>query len=109
MYRARLRALDRAAADECDTVAAGFGEDWMLDREMVVEPHREVTTAEAARLVNVHPDTIRRWACMNHPERPDDPLLPRFKMRGRERTYLAESVRLAASAMRRAQLARART
>lgn len=109
MYRSRLRALDRDACNILDDTAAAFGETWMLDKPDVVDPHREVTTAEAAELVQVHPDTIRKWACMNHPDDLEKPLLPRFKKRGRERTYLAGHVLEAAGAIRRAQHARARS
>jgi hypothetical protein len=109
MYRARLRALDRNACDDCDQTAAAFGETWMLDRLPVVNPDQALTTAEAAALVSVHPDTIRKWACAKHPDKPGEPLLPRFKKRGRERTYLAVNVLAAAAAVRRNQHARART
>lgn len=108
MYRARLRALNPAACDEADATAASFGEDWMLTRPQIIEPDQELTTATAAELVNVHVDTIRKWACMRHPEHPDQPLLPRFGRRGKETTYLAERVLAAAVAMRRAQHARAK-
>jgi hypothetical protein len=108
MYRSRLRALDTAACDVLDETAVSFGEDWMLERPDVVDPDRELTTSEAAELVHVHPDTVRKWACQPHPEHPDLPLLPRFKMRGRERTYLARHILEAAAAVRRAQHTRAR-
>jgi hypothetical protein len=103
MYRARLRALDTAACDDCDDTAAGFGETWMLERPDLVDPDRELTTAEAAELVNVPVQRIRKWACADHPERTGEALLPRFKMRGKERTYLAGSVLEAAATMRRRQ------
>lgn len=92
MYRSRLRALAPAACDEADTTAASFGEDWMLAREVTVEPTTAVTTSEAAELIGVHVDTIRQWACTEHPQKPGDKLLPRFGRRGRERTYLAKHV-----------------
>lgn len=101
MYRTRLRALSVLACDEADQVAASFGETWMLDKPQIVQPDQELTTAEAAELVRVTPKRIREWACATHPENPGEPLLPRFKMRGRERTYLAVHVLAAAAAMRR--------
>lgn len=108
MYRSRLRAFDSVACDILDETAVSFGEDWMLERPNVVDPSREITTGEAAELVHVHPDTIRKWACAAHPTDPGRPLLPRFKMRGRERTYLAGQVLEAAAVIRRAQHARSR-
>lgn len=108
MYRSRLRALDVGACDILDQTAVSFGEDWMLEKPDVVDPDRELTTAEAAELCHVHPDTIRKWACAKHPHVRDQPLLPRFKKRGRERTYLAGKVLEAAAIVRRAQHARAR-
>lgn len=106
MYRERLRTLSRPACDQADEVAAGFGEDWMLAKPQRVEENQELTTVEAAQLVKVTVDKIRKWACADHPERPGEPLLPRFKKRGKERTYLAQHVLAAAAAVRRAQLAR---
>lgn len=100
MYRARLGALDPAARAECDATAASFGETWMLDQPDIIDPDRELTTIEAAELVNVPAQRIRKWAGLNHPEHADQPLLPRFKMRGRERTYLAANVLAAAALMR---------
>lgn len=109
MYRARLRTLDVGACDLIDQTAVSFGEDWMVEKQDVVDPDRELTTAQAAELVHVHPETIRKWACATHPTNRDQPLLPRFKKRGRERTYLAKHVLAAATTVKQAQLARART
>lgn len=108
MYRARLRALDVGACDLLDDTAVSFGEDWMLEKPDIVDPLRQLTTTEAAELVHVHPDTIRKWACAQHPTEHGRMLLPRFKKRGRERTYLAGNVLEAAAIVRRAQQARAR-
>lgn len=109
MYREHLRTAARHLADDCDGVARAYGETWAFEREELLDPTRELTTAEAARLVNVHPDTIRKWACMDHPADAEQKLLPRFKKRGRERTYLAGQVMEAAATIRRAQHARARS
>jgi DNA-binding transcriptional MerR regulator len=80
----------------------------MIEKLDVVDPDQDYTTSEAAELVHVHPDTIRKWASTQHPTDPDRMLLPRFKTRGRERTYLAQHVLAAAAAMRRATRQRRR-
>ncbi len=101
MYRARLNALAPAACAEADQVAVSFGEDWMIAKPDIVDPDSEMTTAEAADLIRVPIRRIYDWSQMKHPEKPGQPLLPRFKMRSRERTYLAIHVLAAASVMRR--------
>lgn len=101
MYRGRLKALAPAACAEADQLVRHYGETWLLDKERLVEPGQELTTVQAAELAQVPVKRIREWACATHPEKPGEPLLPRFKMRGRERTYLAEHVLAAAAAMRR--------
>ncbi|GAA0528646.1 hypothetical protein GCM10010172_06550 [Paractinoplanes ferrugineus] len=101
LYRARL---NLAAPDNCaeaDQLMRDYGETWMLDKPDIIDPDTALTTAQAAELVNVPVARIRKWAGLNHPEKPGEPLLPRFKMRGRDRTYLAEHVLAAAAAMRR--------
>lgn len=103
MYRAHLRAVHPDLCDQADQAAATFGESWMLERADVIEPDRELTTAEAAELVNVPPATIRKWACLDHPERPGEKVLPRFNRRGRETVYLAGKVLEAAAFLRRAK------
>lgn len=101
MYRAHLRAAAPALCAQADEVAVSFGETWMIEKPDIVDPDAELTTAEAADLVRVSVRRIRDWAQAEHPEKPSEPLLPRFKMRGRERTYLAVNVLAAAAAMRR--------
>ncbi|RKR92796.1 hypothetical protein BDK92_7278 [Micromonospora pisi] len=103
MYRTHLRAQNTRLCDQADEVAAEFGETWMLEREQLVEPEQEVTTAEAAELVHVQPHTIRQWATAKHPEDQSKTLLPRFGRRGKETLYLAGAVLEAALAVRRAQ------
>ncbi len=104
MYRAQLRALNRSACDILDDTCRDFGETWMLDKEDLVKPDDELTTTQAAELVNATPKRIREWACLDHPDQPGQPLLPRFKMRGRERTYLAQHVLAAAATMGRRRI-----
>ncbi|MCX5066637.1 hypothetical protein OOJ91_12185 [Micromonospora lupini] len=103
MYRAHLRAARPDLCDQADGTARRFGETWPLEREELIEPEQELTTAEAAALVNVPPATIRKWACLDHPERPGEKLLPRFKKRGRETVYLAGKVLEAVAVLRRAK------
>lgn len=101
MYRQHLKTAAPALCAVVDDTARQFGETWLFDKPDIVDPHRELTTAEAAELVQVPIRRIREWACATHPEDRTKPLLPRFKMRGRERTYLAGQVLAAAAAMRR--------
>jgi hypothetical protein len=101
MYRRHLATAAPAVCATVDEAAREFGETWMLEREDLVDADRELTTAEAAELVQVPIRRIREWSCATHPDDRTKPLLPRFKMRGRERTYLAQHVLAAAAAMRR--------
>lgn len=101
MYRAHLHQQAPAMAAAVDATCAGFGETWMVEKPDIVDPDAELTTAQAAELVHVDVRRIRDWAQAEHPEKPGQPLLPRFKMRGRERTYLAIHVLAAASVMAR--------
>jgi len=101
MYRARLKLLGPDSCTEADQLMRDYGETWMLDKPDIIEPEQELTTAQAAELVNVPVARIRKWACLDHPEKPGEPLLPRFKMRGKQRTYLAVNVLAAAAAVRR--------
>ncbi len=109
MYRAQLRTLDLDACDRLDQTAASFGETWMLDKPDVLQPDKDMTTSEAAELVHVSEGTIRKWACWPHPTEPDRTLLPRYGVRNRERTYLAQHVLEAAALVARGQHARAKT
>ena len=102
MYRAHLADRDQAAADGVDQLCATFGEAWMTEKPDDVDEHAQLTTAQAAELVHVTIRRIRDWAQMDHPDKPGKPLLPRFNMVGRERTYIAAHVLAAASRMKRA-------
>lgn len=102
MYRHHLHTANPGACAVLDETVRGFGQgEWLIEKEQIVEPDQELTTAQAAALVRVPVERIRKWACADHPEKPGEPLLPRFKMRGKERTYLAQHVLAAAAAMRR--------
>lgn len=103
MYRQRLEKLNPDAAADCDATASQFGETWMLPHETHIDPTQELTTEQAAQLINVAPKTISNWASLDHPENPHQKLLPRFKKRGRERTYLAQDVLTARAALLRAR------
>jgi hypothetical protein len=101
MYRRHLLTAAPGVCASVDDTTRAFGETWLLETEDIVDPQAELTTAQAAELAQVSIQRIREWACATHPEDRSKPLLPRFKMRGRERTYLAEHVLAAAAAMRR--------
>jgi hypothetical protein len=101
MYRAHLTQHAPLVAAGVDATCVSYGETWMVEKPDIVDPDSELTTAQAAELVHVTIRRIRDWAQTDHPEKPGQPLLPRFKMRGRERTYLAIHVLVAASVMRR--------
>jgi hypothetical protein len=101
MYRRHLLTAAPGVCASVDDTTRAFGETWLLDNEDIIDPQGELTTAEAAELVRVSVKRIREWAQATHPEDRSKPLLPRFKMRGKERTYLAEHVLAAAAAMRR--------
>jgi hypothetical protein len=106
MYRAQLRILDLDACNRLDDTAASFGETWMLDKPDIIDGDRELTTNEAAELVQVQPNTIHHWARCKHPDGSGAPLLPRFGWRGKERTYIAAKVLEAAAIAARGQLTR---
>lgn len=101
MYRAHLQREAPVLAGQVDALCVGYGEDWMVEKPDIVDGDAELTTTQAAELARVPPERITKWACTPHPEKPGQMLLPRFKKRGRERTYLAIHVLAAASCMRR--------
>ncbi len=103
MYRAMLNTARPDLCQQADDTATGFGETWMLEQPDTINPDQELTAAEAAALINVPPNTLHKWAAMNHPDHPDRPLLPRFGKRGRERTFIAGKVLEAAVAVQRAR------
>lgn len=103
MYRAHLNAENPDLCSQADRTAINYGETWVTPQLATFDDTDEVTTSEAAELVNVTEHTIRDWACTPHPERPDVMLLPRFGWRGRSRTYLAGKVREAAGVVMRAR------
>lgn len=105
MYRARLLEVAPHSCLAADILCRAAGETWLLEREDDIDPDTELTTAQAAELARVPIRRIREWAQASHPEDRSRPLLPRFKMRGRERTYLAQHVLDASAAMHRYRLA----
>ncbi|PZG10295.1 hypothetical protein C1I95_28145 [Micromonospora craterilacus] len=101
MYRQLLRTARPDLCQQADDTLSSFGETWMLERPEVIEPDREVTTAEAAALANVTPLKIRKWASTDRKDQPGVRILPRFDKRGRETVYLAGHVLEAASLVKR--------
>jgi hypothetical protein len=86
--------------------AHDLGETWLGETLLRWTADDAITGDEAAQLVHVSADTIRQWATLRHPEDPQRKLLPRFKMRGRHRTYLVRDVLDASAAVRRGRLRR---
>lgn len=101
-YRAALRLNNRALCDQVDTALVERGESWVLEAEVTVEPDGmdAITTNEAAKLVHVPPHEVRRWATLKDPRNPGRMLLPRFRRKGKEMTYLVRDVHDAARFMR---------
>ena len=115
-YRAALRLNNRQLCDQIDQTLTEYGETWVTETEVTVDPDGldELTTAEAAGLAHVPEYEIRRWATLcacpsspkphppatAHPDAPVQPLLPRFARRGHSTTYLARDVVAAAEKVR---------
>lgn len=91
-YRTHLHTANPRACAALDDAMRDFGQLWVVPTPVTDDGLSEVTTREAADLVGVSRETIRQWACTPHPADPTRMLLPRFKMRGRERTYLLQDV-----------------
>lgn len=66
--------------------AHAVGETWLGDSLVTYTEDQAITTREAARLLCVSEDVIRRWACTTLPS--GAPLLPRAGRQGRQQTYL---------------------
>lgn len=109
MYRAHLGTANPNLRDQCDQTAASYGETWMLDRPDIIDPDREITGDLAAELAQTSESTIRKWASMEHPDKPGQPLLPAAGWAGRRRTYLAVNVLAAAATVRRPKTGREAT
>lgn len=109
MYRQHLRAHSVDLCDEADRTAVQFGEYWAAPHLVRHDPEDAITTVEAAELAGVTAVMVRHWARLPHPDDPDAPLLPRFKRRGRDMTYLVADVQSAAEAYRRSVATRQRT
>lgn len=106
-YREHLARANPQVCAALDDTMRAYGELWAIPVDMVYERDRAITTAEAAELVGVTPELIRHWARLPHPDDPDRTLLPRFRRRGRDMTYLVMHVEAAVEAYRRLQHASA--
>jgi hypothetical protein len=73
-------------------LAHQLGETWLGERLLMHTPDEAITTDEAAALVSVSREVIRRWACTRSSEEPGRMLLPRAGRRGRSMTYLTRNV-----------------
>ncbi len=106
-YRTHLHTANPGVCDALDEAMRAYGQTWVVPMPVIDDDGMgDITTREAADLVGVSVDTIRQWACTPHPDVPGAMLLPRFKMRGRERTYLASHVREAKAVATSRRLAR---
>lgn len=83
------------------TRAHQLGETWLGETIVGLKDDDAITGRQAAQLVHVSEDVIRKWASMPHPDAPDRKLLPRFKKLGGRRTYIVQHVLDAAAAIRR--------
>lgn len=101
MYRQHLHTKAPDVCEQLDQVALGYGERWAAPHVLPYEPEDAITTGEAAELVGVSPEMIRHWARLPHPDDPGRMLLPRFRRRGRDMTYLVTHVEAALAAYRR--------
>lgn len=106
-YRTHFHTASPALCARVDEAMRAFGQLWVVPTDVLDgDGMAEITTRDAAEMVGVSVATVRQWACTPHPLRPDELLLPRFKMRGRERTYLVKDVREAKLVADRLSLAR---
>jgi hypothetical protein len=85
--------------------AHGVGETWLGERLLMHERDQAITTQEAAALVSVSEDVIRRWACTPHPRKPGRMLLPRAGRQGRSMTYIVARVLEASAEVSRSRRA----
>lgn len=97
-YREHLNTVAPELCGTVDKTMLAFGQTWVLPMEDNYKSGDAISTSEAAELVGVSRNVIRQWACMKH-RFEDRPLLPRLRRRGREMTYLVDSVREAARIM----------
>jgi hypothetical protein len=102
MVNTALILLARVDPDGADVLVREFhsyGETWAGAGLITYQDTDAVTTAEAAALLGVAEDTIRKWATMPHPNprraRLGQTLLPRAGRRGRSQTYLVSRLRAA--------------
>lgn len=102
MVNTALLVLARADPDAADQLVRDFhtyGETWAGASLVTYDDTDAITTAQAATLLGVSEATIRRWACLPHPNprraRMGQMLLSRFGRRGRHQTYLVRDLRAA--------------
>lgn len=71
-----------------------YGLTWLGSTLVTREPGDIVTTPEAAELLGVSEDTVRRWACTPHPDehRAGEMLLRRAGRRGRHQTHVVQDL-----------------
>lgn len=60
-YREHLKTTNPALCAAVDDMAAHFGEIWVIETLVTVDPEALLTTTEAADLAGVDAETIRQW------------------------------------------------
>jgi hypothetical protein len=106
-YRQHLHTAAPRVCAGLDEMVVRWGETWVAPELVYTDPEQAITTAEAADLVGVTPEMVRHWARLPHPDDPTRMLLPRFKRRGRDMTYLVADVAAAPDVYRRSRHPRA--
>lgn len=86
--------------------AHALGETWLGETLLRWTADDAITGKEAAQMLSVSEAVIRQWACKAHPDDPDKPLLRRFRMQGRCRTYLVKDLLDAAAVVRQSRESR---
>lgn len=94
----KLARHNRAEALDAVRLAHGWGETWLGAALLAYADTDLVTTSEAAQLLGVSTDIIRKWTSIPHPVARSRRLLTSRGRRGHQNTYLVADLRRAADA-----------